>query len=211
MKNLSLAINGVLAVAVAILFFLHFSGKGAASSTDSALTTPEKAVASGNSAVYYINSDSVLANYKLAIELEKKFESEKRRMENGFQAKAQEFQKMYEAAARDVQQYPELAQQMQAELQQREMQLGNEQQQIEGQLQMLGMKHNQEFNDAVSTFANEYAKDSDISYVLGMSPGNGLVYADTTLDITAKFIEGLNAAFDAEKQAETEAEVEGAE
>ena len=56
MKNISLILNGVLLVAVAILYYLHFS------------SSPDSPAASSGAAadlkVAYINSDSVLEHYE---------------------------------------------------------------------------------------------------------------------------------------------------
>jgi outer membrane protein len=67
MKNINYIINGVLAVAVIILFVLHFAGKKEAGIVTSPVT-PEGGF-SGVLPVAYVNMDSLLQNYNYSKDL----------------------------------------------------------------------------------------------------------------------------------------------
>jgi len=55
MKNISLILNGILIIAVGVLYFLHFSGKK--SGSESTVSAPS------DLKIAYIKSDSVLKHY----------------------------------------------------------------------------------------------------------------------------------------------------
>ena len=74
MKNLSLILNAVLLVAVAVLFYLHFAGTTPSTTTSGVAVT-------GDAKIAFIKSDSVLkhyayldANKKILEEKTKKFQ-----------------------------------------------------------------------------------------------------------------------------------------
>ena len=60
MKNIAVGMNIVLALAVAVLFYLQFSPKKSANSVDG----DSKAVAGGNFKIAYFESDSIQNNFE---------------------------------------------------------------------------------------------------------------------------------------------------
>ena len=70
MKNLSIVLNGVLLVAVIVLFVLHFSGRKGCEQGEVA---PILAENGGATKIVYINTDSLMSSYKLALELNEVF------------------------------------------------------------------------------------------------------------------------------------------
>jgi outer membrane protein len=66
-KNLSIVLNVVLAVAVAVLYVLHFTG-----TSDSAeVAEATESQSPSDLSIAYVNSDSLLSNYDYFKELEK--------------------------------------------------------------------------------------------------------------------------------------------
>ena len=74
MKNLSLILSSVLLVAVAVLYYLHFSS-GSSRSTSSA------SVPVGELSIAYINSDSVLKNFDFLKDNMVVLEAKKKKMD----------------------------------------------------------------------------------------------------------------------------------
>src|SRR5215204_5178301 len=95
MKNLSLILNIVLLVAVAVLYYLHFAGsKGPAAS--GLASTP------GDVRIAYINSDTILKYYdyhKASMEV---MEAKAKRLEQDFRNRAQGLQNEFSAYQRNV-------------------------------------------------------------------------------------------------------------
>ena len=69
MKNLSIVLNVVLFVAVIVLYVLYFSGH---KSPETAMTSKVAGTADATKIVY-INTDTLLNNYQLAVELNEAF------------------------------------------------------------------------------------------------------------------------------------------
>ena len=65
MKNINYVINGVLAVAVVILFVMQFSGNKESKATKAVVAGEEMATLP----VAYVNVDSLLSNYNYSIDL----------------------------------------------------------------------------------------------------------------------------------------------
>ncbi len=98
MKNLSLIINGVLAVAVAVLFYLHFTDcKSCAKGTTSSI-----GATSGKSgqAIAYVDIDSLEINYTFFKERKADLEKRQKSIESTLQSEAESLQR----AAYDLQQ-----------------------------------------------------------------------------------------------------------
>jgi len=85
MKNLSIVLNVVLFVAVIVLYVLYFSGH---KSPETAMTSKVAGTADATKIVY-INTDTLLNNYQLAVELNEAFlkKQEDRRTELNIKAK----------------------------------------------------------------------------------------------------------------------------
>jgi outer membrane protein len=47
----------------------------------------------------------------------------------------------------------------------------------------------------IRAYIEKYNKDNKYEYVLGYSLGGGILFADKSLDVTQKIIEGLNKAY----------------
>jgi len=95
MKNLSLILNIVLFVAVAVLYYLHFSN-GKSSSTGTEISAPK------DLNIAYINSDTVLKYYDYFKVNRDKLESKGKKLDQDLRNRAQSFQNDYEAYQRNV-------------------------------------------------------------------------------------------------------------
>ncbi|MES2837797.1 MAG: OmpH family outer membrane protein [Bacteroidota bacterium] len=207
MKNISLVFNAVLAVAVAILFYLHFSSKNGNSNakneiviTDSTGAKTPLVVDLKPSQFVYVNSDTLLEKFEMTKVIRKELESSRKASENSFQAKVQAFQSeiqdLQERAANMTQEQGEAKQR---ELAQREQQLGEMQAQLQEQLG----KKEADKTEALHKFISDYLKrnySDKYMYILGYSQGGGILLANDSLDITNEVIKGLNAEYNATKK-----------
>ena len=94
MKNISLVINIVLAVAVAVLFYLHF--KGDAKPAEDNILSGEKVegtALSNEFMVAWVNIDSLLNNYDMYFDIQKELEVKGRKMESEMNSKTRTFEK----------------------------------------------------------------------------------------------------------------------
>ncbi len=192
MKNLSLAINGVLAIAVAILFYLHFS---APVSSNTTVTVNTDDAPTGEQ-IRYVNSDSLLNNFVFYKNLRETAEAKRGKVEKDFINKKQSFEQ-------EVMAYQQAAATMSdLQRQTKEQQLGKKQQELavyEQKQTDTILKAEQKATDELFKKINDYLKvysqKSGVKVVLAYTRGSGILYASDSLDITKEVIEGLNKEY----------------
>lgn len=194
MKNLSLILNGLLLIAVAVLFYLHFSSKQSTpEETQGVLGTPMPVN------IAYINSDSLLKNYDffkaVADKLEKKkdglqaeYENRARGLETEINSFQQNAQNMTMAQARAVEE----------NLVKKQQNLMRYQETLAQGLAQEEAKVNNELYDRVAEYLKKYGQDNNFQLVLTYQKGSGVLYANDSLNITNEIISGLNKAYKSE-------------
>ena len=205
MKNLTLGINAVLVVAVAILYYLHFSN-----------TTPAEEVVheslAGNivapiietekiaSNIGYLNTDSLRANYKLYDELIAKLKGRERKYEKELSSKSTAFEKEvmeFQKKAPTMTQFE--GQMKQKELGQKEKDLYGLQEKFAIKFQNEQSKLDEEFQNKVNSFIKNYNKEAGYKLIIGASKmGNVVLDYNEGLNITNEVISGLNEQYDIE-------------
>ena len=92
MKRLSLILNIVLALAVAALYVLHFTGIGAGKTEKSSGLLSAAGMSDGGN-IFYVQIDSVISKFDMATDLSSELESKYKSSEAAFQAKQVAYQK----------------------------------------------------------------------------------------------------------------------
>jgi outer membrane protein len=195
MKNLSLVLNIVLLAAVGYLYYYDFSGKKvkdvAAKITNSYVATDSNG---HRQPLAYVELDSLNENITYIKERRKELDAEMKAIEaeqeNGYrnlQAQKDNFLKKGGTITQEE------AQIFQGKLM-------DQQQQIDTRKQMLSQKLNEksfgimeDIQKKLKQFLAEYNKDKNFMYIF--TTGSGLdymVYKDSTLNITADVIKGMN-------------------
>ena len=195
MKNLSIVLNVVLFVAVIVLYVLYFSGH---KSPETAMTSKVACTADATKIVY-INTDTLLNNYQLAVELNEAFlkKQEDRRTELNIKAKAidqegTEFQRklqnngfISEARAIEARDQLLVKQENFRRLQQEMMDKASREQ----------SELNKQLFDEITNFLKEYNKEKGFSIVLSTQLGGNVLYAEDGFDITKEIVDRLNANY----------------
>ncbi len=201
MKKWPIIINGILVVAVIVLYVLFFtSGKR---NGNGILAQGHDSLSVGSSVrIAFINTDTLLNNYDRFFELRKQITDKQQRYENELSTKQVQLQKKIS----DYQTKVQKGLLLRSEMQEIEQQLN-----AEGQnFQQLQMEYNQQLNEEMQVmnrklyediveFLKEYNKDHQYAYILSDSYGGGLLYADKSLDITWDVIRKMNEKYKAEK------------
>ena len=153
---------------------------------------------SGGLKVAYVDTDSVLAKYDMAKDMEESLKAYQKKVENEFAAKQKKFENDYANYMKNGASLT-LTQQKQTEkeLQQR----GNELQQLQPklmtQLQERQASDNKKLLDAVYAFINDYnKKHQNFDIILAKSYiGSPVLYIDKGMDLTDVIIKGLNEEY----------------
>lgn len=195
MKNLSIVLNVVLFAAVIILYVLHFSG-GASSCPAKEGNASDL---SGATKIVYINTDTLLNKYKLAVELNEAFlkKQEDRRTELNIKAKSleqevAEFQRklqnngfISEARAIEARDQLYVKQENLRRLQEEMLDKATrEKNELDKQL-----------FDELTSFLKEYNGEKGFNIVLSTQLGGNVLYAEDGFDITNDIVGRLNANY----------------
>jgi outer membrane protein len=191
MKSISWIVNGVLAVAVIVLFVLHFS----ANSTPTKASINDK----GGVKIAYFEIDSIQNSYEFFKEVKsslqvKDMENTKQltNLKNEYIAKYQELQKNAQFLSQ-----AEVATRQQ-DLVKAEKNYTAKEQQLSQELQEESFKRLQEVKKKIELFLANYNKNKEFAFILS-SNADLMYYKDTTYDITADIIKGLNADYKSKK------------
>lgn len=196
MKQFSLVVNIVLLAAVAVLFYLHFSGNNKSPAKANAVTSNIVKDSSTNRRpiVAYVELDSLNNNVGFIKQRKKELEAEQKSI-------AAEYESAYRALAAERDQFlkkgnaitqPE-AEAFQAKLQQRQQEIESAKQAKAQRLAEKGAKIMEDMQAKIRAFMKEYNKDKNYSYILATGTGlDYLFFKDSTLSITADVIKGLN-------------------
>jgi len=191
MKPNSWIVNGVMALAIIVLFVLHFNSN----------STPVKssALAAGGVKVAYFEIDSIQNSYNFFKDVRealqaKDVENAKQLtgLKNAFAIKYQELQKngqflsQAEIGAR------------QQELAQLEKNYTNREQVLASEMQEESFKRLQEVKQKIEAFLVKYNKNKEFAYIFSSNP-DLMYYKDTAYDITADIVKGLNAEYKPKK------------
>ena len=209
MKNLSFIINGVLAIAVAILFYqVHSLKNGVTVSTNEGTEKSEiKPVVVSNttladSKIAYINTDSINEHYAYIADFTKVIRAKKANLEAQLQGMTAKFQQDYEA----FQQSAQAGIAPQAELMKTEENLKRQQQDLankELQMQNLGVEleeKNAELNKSVKDYLQKI-NNGRFDYILSYSDlVPTILLTNPKLDITPEVLKGINDEYNAKKK-----------
>ena len=186
-NNTSLIWNIVLTLAVAVLFFLHFSGK-----SETGAAVADGGVVPGRRTVY-VQVDSLLKNYDFFKETKKELENKNFQLENDLNTKGKSLQNevaFFQQKAQTM--TPEQARTVEAQLMKKQQDLVAYRDQSAQALQMEEGKKNEQLYKNIRSYIEKYNKENGYEYVLGYSLGGGILFANPSLDVTQKIIDGLN-------------------
>jgi len=151
--------------------------------------------------IVFVNSDSLLTNYQFYKDAQKEFENKGYRLqvdlgqkERSLQAELQAIQQRASAMTQAQLQAADMTLKKKgAELQQysqeKQAELGQEQ-----------AKKNEELYNNIREYILKVNKENKYEFVLGYSKvGGGILFADASVDVTQKLVDGLNKEYAAKK------------
>ena len=201
MKSVNYIISGVLAVAIGILYFLHFSsGNSSTQQNGARKAIPEVGFQSG---VVYLNIDTVLMEYDMYYDFKSQLEEQGKKLESELNAKS----RAWERDATDFQDKVNKGLLLRSQAQELQQRLAAEQQnllalrdQMTYDLAEQEQVMNRQIINSIMEYLKEYNEEYQYQYILGTSFGGNILYANDSLDITNDVLRGLNEKYVAEKE-----------
>ncbi len=197
MKN-NYIVSGVLAVALILLYILHFTSKPQSNEEqvkyefaagDSSISLP----------IAYINVDSLLMNYNFATDLNEALMRKEESSRASLTQKERQVQTAYQDFQRKIENNAFLTQQRAAEEQQRIEKMGEEYQRMAQQLgNELGLeqqKLNLQLSDSVREALKDFNKNKNFEVILSNTASDNILLAHPKYDITDEVIVYLNKRY----------------
>jgi outer membrane protein len=188
MKNVSLVLNIVLAIAVAVLYYLHFKSPSNNASKNSAIRA--------NMKIAYVNTDSLLEHYDFYIKSKKEMQEQEEKNSTSLNNQAQALQREYEdAQARVGSMTAAQAESVQASLQRKQQSLMQQKEKLSEEFGASMQKMTDDLTNKMHSYLKEYNKSKHYDYILGYQKGSGILYAESELEITDEVRKGMNEAY----------------
>lgn len=189
-----LACNIILLLGLIALYILHFTGIGTPSKHNPNATAPVIAK-DGVLKVAYIDSDTLLAKYQYAIDLQEELDKYKDAQERNYQQQMTQFQKDYQNFLQTGETMTLSQQQAkEAELKQRAEKLSTLEAELTNKVLEKQMSSNTELLNRIFAFVREYNADNQqFDIILRKTfTDSPTMYMDSAMDITNEIIQGLN-------------------
>jgi outer membrane protein len=199
MKNLSVSLFVVLFLAVAGLYFLHFSGN---KKSGKSVTTTNTAGSPGQG-IAYVNIDSVIIKFDMFLDRRNDLLAKQKSAEAEMTSKGTQYQK-------DVKDYQDkatkglitraTAAQIEQSLTQQQQELVNLRDKLQSNLVEEEQVMNRQILEYITKFLEENKADYNYQYILGKSFGSVVLYSDNSMDITPRVIDAINKKYKTEKK-----------
>lgn len=196
MKNISLVLNVVLVVLVAVLFYLVLGRDVEKGGVEVVDATNASERITGDLAIAYVNSDSLLSKYEYFKDISSELEGKRVKLETEYRNRAEGLQKEIENFQRTAQSMTiNQARAREEDLMVKQQNLYQYQQSLGQQLLQEEAKLNEQLYKVVSDYLSEYSTANQYHLVLTYTKGSGVLFADNRLDITNEVIRGLNQKY----------------
>jgi outer membrane protein len=200
MKNTSLIINVILAVAVIALFVIVLSDRnGSQQGSDNV-----NGSAAAEMGIVFVNTDSLIIKYDLARELSEELIRKEESSRTDFNESVRVFEQDMMEFQRKLQNNGFLsldrAQSEERRLRQKEQELQALNTRLTNDLMEAQNTMNQQLRDTITNFLKDYCKEKSYSMVLSNTMGDNLLYADSVFDVTDDVVAKLNERYAAAKK-----------
>ena len=200
-NNVNYVIQGILAIAVIILFVMYFSGKK--SGTPALSTTTESGEQIAGFPVAYINVDSLLLKYNFSIDLNEQILKKQENARANYtqktrnlQSEAEEFQYKLQNGAFATR---ERAEQEQQRLMKKQQELQELDSRLTQELMEQTQAMNEQLRDTVVHYLKQYNQDKGYQIIFSNTAGSPIFLADDAYNITNEIVEYLNKRYSGAK------------
>ncbi len=198
MKKLSIVLFALLFLAVALLYFLQFSGNKSKKSVNE--TRISESPAQG---IAFINIDTVIYKFDMFFDRRGDLMAKQKKAEAELNSKG----KLYEKNVKDYQDKVSkglvtraTAAEMEQALVQQQQELVSLKDNLQSNLMEEEQVMNRQIIDYITTYLDQNKADYNYQYILGKSFGSVVLYGDSGQDITRKVLDALNLKYKGEKK-----------
>ncbi len=206
-SNIALWIGCGLSIVCSIILFIMVLSNGNKEATETKnvakMEKKNKTLSSSGLKVAYINTDTIMAKYQMALDMEAELQDYQKKLQNELESKARKFQTDYENYLKNGASLT-LTQQKQTEqdLTRRQQELSQLEPQMMTDLQKKQVSENEKLLNAIYAFIKDYnKKHQNFDIILSKSYlGSPVLYIDEGMDITDEIVKGLNKEYEEYKK-----------
>ena len=194
-SKILIAINAVLLLGLIGIYVLHFTSRSNTKQNVDATAPLQK---EGGLTVAYVDSDTLLAKYQYAIDLQKELEAYRDQQERYYQQQMTQFQTDYQNYLKNGSTLTLTQQQAkEAELKQRAEKLSTLEQELLGKVTERQLTENTKLLNAIFAFIREYnAANQQFDIIMRKTfVDSPTLYLNPGMDITQEIIDGLNEEY----------------
>jgi len=207
-SKISMVWSGLLTIIVAVLAIKVFNGSSSPTVEAPVPVAAAFAKEGGPDAtvVAFVNGDTLNERYAFIVEKSKDLDAKMSAAEERVKREYGPRQAQYEQNMRYAQEHPDMseaeAMALQQDMERLQLEMDEIQQREVGVLQKKEADLQNELIERVNRYLEKYTRERGIDYVINkQSEFQVLLYGNADYDITAEVIAGLNAEYEAEKQA----------
>lgn len=188
--------NAVLLLGLIGIYIIHFTGVGTKSKVNADATAPlEK---EGGLTIAYVNTDTLLAKYQYAIDMEQELLAYKDQQEAYGRQQMEKFQNDYQEYLKNgASMTLTQQQQKEAELKQRADKMSTLEQELSAKILERQMSENTKLLNAIFAYVREYnAANQQFDIILRKTFNDSpTLYLNPAMDITDEIVKGLNEEY----------------
>ena len=195
-NKILLACNAVLLLGLVGIYILHFTGNNGGSKVNANAKAP--VVKEGGLKIAYVDTDTLLANYQYAKDLEAELLTYKNQQEQYGKQQMEKFQKDYQDYLKNGSNMTLSQQQAkEAELKQRAERMSTLEQELTAKIMERQITENTKLLKAIFAFVREYnEQNQQFDIILRKTFENSpTLYMDSCMDITKEILDGLNEEY----------------
>lgn len=188
--------NAVLLLGLIGIYVIHFTGVGTKSKVNADATEP--LVKEGGLTVAYVNTDTLLAKYQYAIDMEQELLAYKEQQEAYGRQQMEKFQNDYQEYLKTgANMTLTQQQQKEAELKQRAEKMSTLEQELTAKIMERQMEENTKLLNAIFAYVREYnAANQQFDIILRKTFNDSpTLYLNPAMDITDEIVNGLNEEY----------------
>ena len=194
-----LALNIVLLIGVAILFFLFFTRKDKVTSVITTRTGIDTVAQWEHTPVAYFDMDSIEANFVLWKKVQAEVVKREAGINDTINQMKMSFQSYYQKLqAQSANLSPRQKDSLGNQLAQMDSEIKNRTAELNQTYQTFFMNKQQEIVTLIKNYCKEFNKDRRFSYIIAREPGL-FYYTDTAYNVTSDLLKGLNAFYSKKK------------
>ncbi len=195
-SKILIACNAILLLGLIGIYVIHFTGFGTKSKVNADATEP--LIKEGGLTVAYVNTDTLLAKYEYAIDMEKELYAYKDQQEAYGRKQMEQFQNDYQDYLKNGASMTLTQQQKtEAELKQRAEKMSTLEQELSAKILERQMSENTKLLNAIFAYIREYnAANQQFDIILRKTFNDSpTLYVNPAMDITDEIVNGLNEEY----------------